>query len=324
MNSDVWSLAIVILELYLSLFVCKKDCREMVHNLYLNKLSYQSRCSIINEMLDAKKNPILCQLLQEMLRDSNPSDSPARPTAAQLLSKNRIIHYFAYISDNEIEDKYLPSDINLLQVFSSNEMFVPMLIKCGMQNILNKSKAVICFFTLMTLYIKSNNEEIVTSLVASKAYIQIIELLNFCMNSDLKAVMHFFNQNLVNNNIENLDIKDQLFTTDFNEQKQAGLRILTRIIQMHNFHGASNSSSGEGLFSILSDYTQAGIIPLIILLIQRIKNQKWFRMKDLALLSQEESCDPMTLSTLDLIELFAKFSPTKTLSVFVDKIDFYT
>ena len=108
MNSDVWSLAIVILELYLSLFVCKKDCREMVHNLYLNKLSYQSRCSIINEMLDAKKNPILCQLLQEMLRDSNPSDSPARPTAAQLLSKNRIIHYFAYISDNEIEDKYLP------------------------------------------------------------------------------------------------------------------------------------------------------------------------------------------------------------------------
>ena len=77
-----------------------------------------------------------------------------------------------------------------------------------MQNILNKSKAVICFFTLMTLYIKSNNEEIVTSLIASKAYIQIIELLNFCMNSDLKAVMHFFNQNLVNNNIENLEIDD--------------------------------------------------------------------------------------------------------------------
>lgn len=92
---------------------------------------------------------------------------------------------------------------------------------------------------------------------------------------------------------------------------------------MHGSRGASSNDSGDSLFSILSDYTQAGIIPLIILLIQRIKNQKWFRMKDLTLLTQEESCDPMTFSTLDLIELFAKFSPTKTLSVFVDKIDFY-
>ena len=128
-----------------------------------------------------------------MLRDSAPQDDVPRPTAAQLLSKNRTIHYFAYISDNEIEDKFLPSDINLLQVFSSNEQFVPMLIQCGMQNILNKSKAVICFFTLMTLYIKSSNDDIIQKLIASKAYIQIIELLNFCMHSDLKAVMHFFN-----------------------------------------------------------------------------------------------------------------------------------
>lgn len=45
----------------------------------------------------------------------------------------------------------------------------------------------------MTLYIKSSNDEIIQKLIASKAYIQIIELLNFCMHSDLKAVMHFFN-----------------------------------------------------------------------------------------------------------------------------------
>ena len=40
MNCDIWSLGIIILEVYLSIFVQKKDCREMVHNLYLNKLSY--------------------------------------------------------------------------------------------------------------------------------------------------------------------------------------------------------------------------------------------------------------------------------------------
>lgn len=53
-NSDVWSLGIIILELYLSLYVMKKDCREMVHNLYLNKMTFQSRCSIINELIDSK------------------------------------------------------------------------------------------------------------------------------------------------------------------------------------------------------------------------------------------------------------------------------
>ena len=39
-NADVWSLGIIVLEVFLSLFVQNKDCREMVHNLYLNKLSY--------------------------------------------------------------------------------------------------------------------------------------------------------------------------------------------------------------------------------------------------------------------------------------------
>ena len=79
-SSDIWSLGIVILEIYLSLFIHKKDCREMVHNLYLNKLSYQSRCIIINEILDNNKNPIFCSLMKEMLRDCEPEvDDPMMP-----------------------------------------------------------------------------------------------------------------------------------------------------------------------------------------------------------------------------------------------------
>jgi hypothetical protein len=39
-NCDIWSLGITILEMYLSLYIMKKDAREMVHNMYLNKLSY--------------------------------------------------------------------------------------------------------------------------------------------------------------------------------------------------------------------------------------------------------------------------------------------
>lgn len=123
-NSDIWSLGIVILEIYLSLFVMKKDAREMVHNLYLNKLSYQSRCSILNELLDSKANPVICELLFQMLKDHDMD----RPTAAQLLSRNKSIHYFAYICDLTIGTQYLPNEINLLQVFSSNEQFVPHLI----------------------------------------------------------------------------------------------------------------------------------------------------------------------------------------------------
>lgn len=100
----------------------------MVHNLYLNKLSYQSRCSIINELLVGKQHQVMCDLLKDLLKDFD----QGRPTARHLLSKNRTIHYFSYISDNTIEPKYLPSDINLLQVFSSNDMFVPHLVQCGM------------------------------------------------------------------------------------------------------------------------------------------------------------------------------------------------
>ena len=68
------------------------------------------------------------------------------------------MHFLAFVSDNVIEDCYLPQDINLLQVFISNEMFVPMLIHCGMQNVLNKNKAVICMLSVMTIYLKNQSE----------------------------------------------------------------------------------------------------------------------------------------------------------------------
>ena len=93
-------------------------------------------------------------------------------------------------------------------------MFVPMLIKCGMQSILNRKKSIICFFSLMTLYlknanvdkddllninsqygIKSRNDDpsekskvqqfILDSLIDSKAYIEMIELLSYCLSSEL-------------------------------------------------------------------------------------------------------------------------------------------
>jgi len=53
-NYDIWSLGIIILEFYLSVFIYKKDCREMVHNLYLNRMNYTSRCIILNEILEHK------------------------------------------------------------------------------------------------------------------------------------------------------------------------------------------------------------------------------------------------------------------------------
>ena len=63
-----------------------------------------------------------------------------------------------------------------------------------MQNVLNKSKAAICFFSLMTLYIKSKDDsKIILTIVKHKGFVQIIELLNFCLNSDLKPIMHYFN-----------------------------------------------------------------------------------------------------------------------------------
>ena len=39
-NCDIWSLGIILLEVYLSLYIHKRDCKDMLHNLYLNKLSY--------------------------------------------------------------------------------------------------------------------------------------------------------------------------------------------------------------------------------------------------------------------------------------------
>lgn len=73
LSCDIWSLGIIVLETYLSLYIHKKDCREMVHNMYLNKMNYQSRCIIVNEVLDNKRNPVICSLVKEMLRDAGPS-----------------------------------------------------------------------------------------------------------------------------------------------------------------------------------------------------------------------------------------------------------
>ena len=117
-------------------------------------------------------------------------------------------------------------------------MFVPMLVQCGMQNVLNKNKGIICFFTAMTVFIKTRSRPSITQLIThtliqSKAHIQMIELLNFCMNSDLRQIMMFFNQNLVQSDFEDLDINESLFRSDFVEQKQAGLELLIHIIQLH-------------------------------------------------------------------------------------------
>ena len=76
-----------------------------------------------------------------------------------------------------------------------------------MQSILNKKKSIICFFSLMTLYLKNAKEDllnskkddpsqktkiqkfILESLIDSKAYIQMIELLSFCLSSELQTVL---------------------------------------------------------------------------------------------------------------------------------------
>lgn len=67
----------------------------------------------------------------------------------------------------------------------------------------------------MTLFIKNKevprsgvNNYIIRNLVETKAYIQVIELMNFCMNSDLKQIMVFFNQNLLNSSQDFKDFGD--------------------------------------------------------------------------------------------------------------------
>lgn len=75
-----------------------------------------------------------------------------------MLSFNRILHYFSFITNNPLPDKFLPRNINILQVLTLNEMFVPMLIQNGMQGVLNKRKQLICFLSLMTLYLKKQME----------------------------------------------------------------------------------------------------------------------------------------------------------------------
>ena len=63
----------------------------------------------------------------------------------------------------------------------------------------------------MTLYIKSKDDsKIILTIVKHKGFVQMIELLNFCLNSDLKPIMHYFNQNL-KGDIENQEINEVLF-----------------------------------------------------------------------------------------------------------------
>ena len=124
----------------------------------------------------------------------------------------------------------------------------------------------------MTLYIKNKefprngvNNFIIRNLVETKAYVQIIELMNFCMNSDLKQIMIFFNQNLLNSSTDfhNFsDLNEDLFQSDFIDQKTVSLEILQEIlVQNKNAH-----------FSLYQEYVNAGLVPLVILLVQRIKN----------------------------------------------------
>lgn len=110
------------------------------------------------------------------------------------------------------------------------------------------------------------------------------------------------------------------------EQKQAAIEILVRIINIHQEQGDDKHIS---LGILLHDFLQAGLVPLVILLIQRIKNQKWFRENNLSLVKQNEINDMITSTTLSIIQLFSQlssnsYSASKTLGAFVDKIDFFS
>ena len=73
----------------------------------------------------------------------------------------------------------------------------------------------------MTLYLKNGRKiqgYILDSLQESKAYLEIIELLSYCLSSDLRQVLVFFNQNL-EADMETLEIDESLFKSDFLQQK---------------------------------------------------------------------------------------------------------
>lgn len=102
---------------------------------------------------------------------------------------------------------------------------------------------------------------------------------------------------------------------------------MVKIIKMNS--QPSIDSQNQPLFSILQEMTQAGLIPLVILLIQRIKNQRWFRESNISVAKQSETTDQSTELVLQLIELFSRFSTrqfsfSKTVVTFIDKIEFFT
>ena len=47
-------------------------------------------------------------IYDELINGGQVNQELSRPTAEMLLSRNRIVHFLAFVSDNVIEDCYLP------------------------------------------------------------------------------------------------------------------------------------------------------------------------------------------------------------------------
>lgn len=55
----------------------------------------------------------------------------------------------------------------------------------------------------------------------------MIELMNFCMNSDMTPIMIFFNQHLGQD-----DVPEEIFQSDFMEQKAVSIGVLVKVIKV--------------------------------------------------------------------------------------------
>jgi len=51
----------------------------------------------------------------------------------------------------------------------------------------------------------------------------------------------------------------------------------------------------------MQDYINSGLVPLMVLLIQKIKSQRWMLSKNLKDLSAEDADDEITSATLKII-----------------------
>ena len=73
---------------------------------------------------------------------------------------------------------------------------------------------------------------ILDALMDSKAHLQMIELLTYCLSSDLRQVLIFFDQNLDSEDaVEHLKMDSSMFKVDFLEQKAAGLECLLTMMR---------------------------------------------------------------------------------------------